>query len=160
MHLTALLLGLALAGPADAPECRNPPARTSDAYWPFIEACGCASLEAPSRASSDYDRYLKACSGWRERNPSLTIVVPQPSPSSSPAPAAEPSVPSECRNPPSRVSDAYWSFIDACGCAQLDPLSSASPDHDRFLTACSGWRARHPRIEIVVPTPTSTPAPR
>jgi hypothetical protein len=61
-------------------ECATPPSRTSGAYWGFIEACGCASLEAPSRASSDYDRYEKACAQWRERNPYLAAPAPQPSP--------------------------------------------------------------------------------
>ena len=60
--LVAVLLGLGLAGPPESSFCRNPPSRASDAYWDYIGTCGCARLEAPSRASSDHDRFVKACS--------------------------------------------------------------------------------------------------
>ena len=38
MHTIVLVMGLALGAPADAPECRNPPGRTSESYWAFVEA--------------------------------------------------------------------------------------------------------------------------
>ena len=171
MH--ALLMSLALAAGADAPECRNPPSRSSDAYWSFIEACGCERLEAPSAASEDHERYLSACSAWRQRNPPTDVVVTEATPVSSGQAAGEVKreEPSECRNPPSRASSAYWSFIDACGCANLEAPSRASADHDRYLKACSDWRQRNPRIDVIVPArpthtarpaaaPTPTPSPK
>lgn len=58
--------------PQATPECDDPPSRAADGYWDYIEACGCARLEAPSKASDDHDRFMKACAGWRERNPQAT----------------------------------------------------------------------------------------
>jgi hypothetical protein len=61
-------------------ECEKaPPSRISSQYWTFLEACGCEKTDAVSRASSDYERYLKVCSEWRERNPNLT-PSPKPTP--------------------------------------------------------------------------------
>jgi hypothetical protein len=67
-----------------APECDDPPSRAADGYWDYIEACGCARLEAPSKASSDHDRFMQACAGWRERNP-------QAAPAEESAPPSPPS---------------------------------------------------------------------
>jgi hypothetical protein len=65
-----VILGLGLAGQDPSSVCgRNPPSRASDAYWEYIPACGCSRLEPLSHASSDYDRYLKACAEFRERYP-------------------------------------------------------------------------------------------
>src|SRR5262245_10624595 len=145
MHALALLTSLALGASAVAPECRNAPSRTSDAYWAFVEACGCARLEAPSRASQDYPRFRKACSQWRERNLQTGVVL-LPTPAAGLTAADRTSVlqPPECKNPPSRTSDTYWTFIEACGCASLEPPSSASRDYGRYLKACSQWRERNP----------------
>ena len=154
-------LALFLAVPA---ECKTPPARVSSGYWDFIEACGCSGLEAPSRASSDYDRYLKACSRWRERKPYLAVARPQPSapPGSAPLPAATPPaspvpavpVARECATPPSRVSGGYWDFIDACGCARAEAPSRASSDYGRYEKACADWRERNqPVLAPTAPPP-------
>lgn len=162
MHTLALVTTLVLGASADAPECRNPPSRTSDSYWSFIESCGCDSVEAPSAASEDHDRFLAACSAWRQRNPQTDVVVVETPSSHSVEPVTRSSraEPAECRNPPSRTSSSYWSFIDACGCANLDAPSPASADHDRYLKACSTWRERNPRTNLVVPArPTSTARP-
>ena len=155
MHTIVLVMGLTLGAPADAPECRNPPGRTLESYWAFVEACGCANLEPPSRASLDHERFLKACSEWRQRNPQVNVIVPDTPPARSAGSTQQtsPSDPPECRNPPARTSDSYWSFIEACGCASLEPPSKASRDHDRFLKACSRWRQRHPQIDVIVPAP-------
>lgn len=162
MTLLALLLGLGLAGQAESARCRNPPSRASDSYWGYIGACGCARLEAPSRASSDYDRFLKACSEWRERNPQLTVTLPDPTAGDPVTPASP--LPRECQSPPSRVSDSYWSFIDACGCASLTVPSRATSDYDRFVKACSNWRQRNPSSTVSVagpsPSPKASPRPR
>jgi hypothetical protein len=158
--IVALLLGLGLAGQAESSFCRNPPSRASDGYWDYIAACGCARLEAPSRASSDHDRFLKACSDWRARNAQSTVALPDPTAGDPVTPASPP--PRECQNPPSRVSDVYWTFIDACGCASLTPPSRASSDHDRFLKACSDWRQRNPSstVSVAGPSPSPRPSPR
>lgn len=68
------------------PECGTPKSRTSDGYWTHIDACGCASLDAPSRASQGYERFTKACSQWRQRNPTVNVIVTRPSPSPRPSP--------------------------------------------------------------------------
>ena len=152
----AAILGLAM----QAPECVNPPSRASDSYWTYIEACGCSRLDAPSGASSDHDRFLAACSAWRQRNPEITVTVPGgpvPSPSPSPTPP-----PRECGIPPSRASDAFWSYLAACGCGQVQAPSAASPDHERFLKACGMWRESNPRVLIVAsptPRPSARPSP-
>jgi hypothetical protein len=153
----AMLLGLGLAGPTESSYCRNPPSRASESYWDYIGACGCARLEAPSRASSDHDRFVKACSEWRERNPQLTVALPDPTAGDPVAPASPP--PRECQSPPSRVSDSYWTFIDACGCAALTAPSRASSDHDRFVKACSDWRQRNPSSTVSVASPSAAPRP-
>jgi hypothetical protein len=91
MTVLAVLLGLAFATAPAPAGCGDPPPRATDAYWSFIDACGCADLEPPSRASQDYDRYMKACSRWRERNPNL-VATPRPraKPAPKPSPAATP----------------------------------------------------------------------
>jgi len=158
--LVAVLLGLGLAGPPESSFCRNPPSRASDAYWDYIGTCGCARLEAPSRASSDHDRFVKACSEWRERNPQLTVALPDPTAGDPVTPSSPP--PRECQTPPSRVSDAYWTFIDACGCAPLTPPSRASSDYARFVKACGDWRQRNPSstVSVAGPSPSPRPSPR
>jgi len=159
MYTLILLLGLTAGSATDAAECRNPPSRASDNYWDFIDACGCENLDAPSKASQDHGRFLKACSQWRERNTRLNVVVSDPPRAASPTSAeTSPADAAECRNPPSRVSAGYWDYIDACGCANLDPPSRASEDHGRFLKACSEWRERNPKVEVTVPA-TATPGP-
>ncbi len=157
--LVAMMLGLGLAGQAESSFCRNPPPRAADTYWDYIAACGCARLEAPSRASSDHERFLKACSDWRERNPQSTVSLPDPT-------AGDPVTPSlpprECQNPPSRVSDVYWTFIDTCGCASLTVPSRAAAEYDRFVKACSDWRRRNPSstVSVAGPSPSPRPSPR
>ena len=67
----------------------------------------------------------------------------------------------ECANPPSRASDSYWTYIDACGCSQLTAPSAASPDHERFLKACGAWREQNPRLNVIVsPSPRPSPSGR
>jgi len=147
-----LLVGLALGSPADAPECRNPPSRASDSYWAYVDACGCAKLDPPSKTSPDYERFLKACGQWRQRNPQISVIVPgTPASSSRSTDQKSGAEAPECRNPPSRVSDSYWAYIDACGCAKLDPPSQPSQDYERFLKACSQWRQQNPQINVIVP---------
>lgn len=144
----ALLAALGMASPGGGRECGSPPARASEFYWDYIESCGCAKLDPPSRASSDYSRYMKACSAWRERNPGTIAGSPD---------AADPtSTARECENPPSRVSEAYWTFVDSCGCSKLDPPSSSSSDYPRYLKACAQWREKNPAL---APTPKATPTP-
>jgi hypothetical protein len=146
--LSLALLAVVALGSGDAPECRNPPSRVSDSYWDFIDACGCESLVAPSRASADYDRFLKACARWRERNTATKVVVSKSAGAEAvPATSAASTQPAECKNPPSRASSSYWDFIDACGCEGVDPPSTASSDSKRFLKACSDWRERNPKVE-------------
>lgn len=73
---------------------------------------------------------------------------------------ADPATSQECANPPSRASDAYWSYIDACGCAAVDAPSRASLDYDRYVRACSDWRQRNPQVNVIMsPSPTPTPSP-
>jgi hypothetical protein len=158
--LLALLLGLGLAGQAESTFCRNPPSRAADSYWDYIGACGCARLETPSRASSDYDRFLKACGDWRERNPGRTVALPDPTAGDPVTPASPPA--RECQTPPSRVSDSYWTFIGACGCASLTAPSRASAEYDRFVKACSDWRQRNPTstMSVAGASPRPRPSPR
>jgi hypothetical protein len=73
---------------------------------------------------------------------------------------AGPASSQECTNPPSRASDSYWAYIDACGCDGVDAPSRASLDYDRYMRACSGWRQRNPQVNVILgPSPTPTPAP-
>lgn len=140
--LLAVILGLGLAGQDPSSVCgRNPPSRASDAYWEYIPACGCSRLEPLSNASSDYDRYLKACAEFRERYPYT-------------APGRE------CAAPPPRASDSYWTFIDACGCGNLHAPSRASSDYDRFMKACSDFWQREEARRYNRARPGSAPSPR
>ena len=150
MQSAALLLGLVLGGPSAAPECGNAPSRTSEFYWDYIEACGCQNLEAPSSASSDYERFLNACSRWRQRNPEVGVVGTK----GTPADARRP----ECGNPPSRTSESYWLYLETCGCSKLDPPSRASSDYERFMKACGQWRQQNPEINAVDPAPKPSPS--
>src|SRR5262245_2114494 len=146
-HIATLLLSLAMGSTAGAPECASPPPRVSDAYWSYIDACGCARLDPPARASLDYDRFLKACSAWRERNSHGNAPV-------------RPLSAQTCAAPPARGSEAYWDFIDACGCGKLDAPSRASADHDRFLKACSESRVGESSAEASpAPKPSSSTKP-
>lgn len=148
MPALALLMGLALASAEGTPaECRTPPSRTSDSYWSFVESCGCADLEPPAAGSPDQERFLRECSQWRERNP------PD---GRNPLGAAGAR---ECGNPPSRTSDAFWPYVEACGCGSLDPPSRASLDYDRYLKACGQWRERNPQVQVVTPSARPSPAP-
>ncbi len=156
MSIAVVVMALAL-GQSEPPECRNPPSRASDVYWGFIEACGCDKLVTPSEASDEYERFMKACSEWRERNRPLTVVVAPASPGDT---VAVPRTPSECQSPPSGVSDAYWVYIDACGCAKLEPPSRASSEFDRFWKACGDWRRRNPAPIVIVASPSPSPRPR
>lgn len=142
MQIATLLLSLAAAPLAGASECASPPPRASDAYWNYIDACGCAKLDPPARASLDYDRFLKACSAWRQRNTRIGTGRP-----------ARPA--RGCETPPPRGSDAYWDFVDTCGCSKLETPSRASADYDRFLKACGQWRS-DPNTEA---SPAFSPAP-
>lgn len=144
MSAITLLLGLAFG--TGAAECQNPPPRDTDSYWTYVDSCGCAQLDPPARASADYDRFLTACSQWRERNPLAGAVGV--------GAARGP----ECRNPPSRASDSFWSYLEACGCADVDPPSRASADYDRFLKACGRWRERNPTV-VPTPSPSAKPTP-
>jgi hypothetical protein len=109
---------------------------------------------------------MKACSQWRERNPQLKVIVPATPPAESPTVDTSPADPRECEDPPPRMSDSYWSYIEACGCGKLDPPSRASLDYDRFMKACSQWRERNPRLKVIAPDPnarsrpTPTPPPK
>jgi hypothetical protein len=145
-----LVATLATASPGGPRECGNPPARASEFYWDYIESCGCAKLDPPSRASSDYSRYMKACSQWRERNQGSVAAGSDGTASDAARPGRE------CEDPPSRVSPAYWTFIDACGCAKVDPPSSSSSDYPRYLKACGEWREKNPAL-APTPSPTATP---
>jgi hypothetical protein len=119
-----------------------------------VESCGCASLEAPPTASEDYQRFLKACAGWRQRTAAVSVVVSE-APAAVPSPAAP-----GCGDPPSRASSYYWGYIDACGCARLDAPSRASPDYERFMKACAAWRQQTPQVQVIVATPRPTsPSP-
>lgn len=69
MHTLALSFVLIAGAAQGSPECANPPSAAYGFYWDYIEACGCAKLDAPSRASLIHDRFVKACSDWRQRNP-------------------------------------------------------------------------------------------
>jgi hypothetical protein len=145
-----------LADHAAAQECSvHAPSRASEGYWDYIDSCGCDHVTPVSRASSDYKRFLKACSQWRERHRAAVVVVSQaPTAAASPAPLASAFPDATCANAPSRVSDAFWTFIDACGCNDVSAVSLASPDHARFQRACASWRERNPPPAVVVsPTP-------
>ena len=163
--MRAALVVLALsfvAGTAAAQECAGqPPSRASASYWDYIETCGCDKLARVDRASLDHKRFQKACAAWHERHPRPGVIVvaasPQPGALTSPAPMVItlPEARPECAaEPPSRVSDAYWGYVDACGCAKLEAVPEASPDHGRFQKACASWRERNPGpLEIVTPSP-------
>ena len=143
----ASVLVFVLASAGGPRECVNAPSRVSDTYWDYIEACGCSNVEGPSRASADYERFLKACSRWRERNQAVKGAKPAPSSTETP-------VGKECMNPPSRVSAVYWDYLDACGCAGVEPPPGASDDYKRFLNACSQWRQKNPgKVGPARPTP-------
>ena len=64
-----------------------------------------------------------------------------------------------CGSPPSRASDSYWNYIEACGCDQVDAPSRASADYDRYLKACAQWRERNQVKVVVSPSPTTAPTP-
>jgi len=149
--VVAVLLGLGLAGPADSTYCLNPPARASDEYWEYIKVCGCERLYVPPRASSEYDRFTAACNEWRARNPQA-VSVPSPTP--------VPSPPRNCGIPPSRASDAYWTFIEACGCGILYAPSRASLDYDRFMKACDDFAERQMRRMMGLPGPSPAASPQ
>jgi hypothetical protein len=166
MRLALLAVAFAfLANAAAAQECAAmPPSRTSQFFWDYLEACGCEKAAPISTASPDYARFQKVCSRWRERHPQPVVVVVTPA-VSSPAPVASPPTvvvtppraTPECSSVPARVSDTFWSYIDACGCDRLSPVPEASPDHARFLKACSAWRARNPTPVVVVVAPSPQP---
>ena len=67
--------------------------------------------------------------------------------------------PSECANPPSRVLDSYWDYIEACGCSKLEAPSRASSAHGRYMKACSAWRERNPAARFSSPEPEPSPSP-
>jgi hypothetical protein len=142
-----LVLALQPAGQ----ECANPPSRASDAFWTYVEACGCARIEPLSQASPDHDRLLAACARWSARNPQVIVASPTPSPTA---------LGQGCGAPPSRASDAYWAYVDRCGCGQLVAPSAASSDYERFMKACGGWRERNPSPIVVSPSPRTSPSPR
>jgi hypothetical protein len=141
--LTAVfILSCSFVCSTSAQECAGgPPSRTSDQYWSWLDACGCEKADAPSRASSDYDRYLKVCSAWRERNQGRVIASPSLNLK-------------ECeKTPPSRSSSSYWTFLEACGCEKADAPSRTSSDYDRYLKVCSAWRERNPTSAAPRPSP-------
>ena len=163
MRFALLAVAFALTtGTAAAQECTaQPPSRTSQFYWSYLEACGCEKVAPVSTVSPDHARFQKVCSQWRERHPQPVVVVVAPA-NTTPATAASPSTivvtppraTPECGQAPSRVSDQYWTYIDTCGCDKLSRVPEASPDHARFLKACSAWRARNPTpVVVVAPTP-------
>src|SRR5262245_57120485 len=143
--VAVLIAGLSFASRSGAHECASgPPSRTSDQYWSFLEACGCSKADAPSRASADYDRYLKVCSAWRERNQGQNVRSPG-------------TTLKECeKTPPSRTSGQYWPFLEACGCEKADAPSRTTSDYDRYLKVCSEWRERNPNL-APSPKPTAKP---
>ncbi len=170
MRLAFLVVAASVwAGSAAAQECAaDPPSRVSDAYWGYLEACGCARTAPVPRASNDYDRYLKTCSAWRARNPQLTVVVkdvaPAPNTGGAPSPATTSVVSStaaaECRSgdAPLRTSTAFWGFIESCGCERTSAVPRASLDYDRYLKACSDWRQRNPSTTVIL-VPGASPRP-
>lgn len=147
MHAWAVLVGWFLGSASGAQECGNAPPPAAASTWTYIEACGCANLDVPPKASQDHERFLKACGQWRERNPHGSVTASGDTP-----------VPLECKNPPSRASDSYWDYIEACGCSRLEPPSRASSDYDRFLKACGRWRERNPQVNMTVPGTLGDPA--
>lgn len=173
MRLALLVVAVSLgAGTAVAQDCAgDPPSRVSDAYWAYLEACGCAKTSPVPRASNEYERYTKTCAAWRTRNPQLTVVlqagaspspgsVPSPSPGPGTVTTAAPSTPSaECRtgDVPSRTSSAFWTHIEACGCERTAAVPRASSDYDRYLKACSEWRQRNPGTTVIVPAASPRP---
>lgn len=165
MRLVPIAVAFAFtAGTAAAQECTvQPPSRTSQFYWSYLEACGCEKAAPVSTVSPDYPRFQKVCSQWRERNPQPVVVVVAPA--STPPIAASPvtivvttpRATPECGQAPARVSDQFWSYIDTCGCDKLSRVPEASPDHGRFLEACAAWRARNPTPIVVVAPPPQPP---
>lgn len=157
MHVLALSLLLVAADPV-SPECRNPPHRASSQYWTFLESCGCETgVEAPPRASSDFDRFQRTCADWRRRNPKTTVVVvgaasPSPSPSASPAVG--------CGDPPNRASSAYWTHLERCGCSGTEVPNKASSDWERYLKTCGTWREQNPQPTTVIVVTSPSPSPR
>jgi hypothetical protein len=149
--VVAVLIGLGLAGPADSTYCLNPPARASDEYWDYIKACGCDRLYVPPRASSEYERFTAACNAWRERNPQAPVPSPK-------ADSASP--PRDCRIPPSRASDAYWTYIESCGCGVLLAPSRASLDYDRYWKACNDFIELERRRMLGLPSPSPAASPQ
>lgn len=89
---------LAVLASGEGSQCANPPSRASDAYWDYVDSCGCANLDPVSRASQDWDRFSRACRQWRERNPQVNVVIvaspaaPSPSPAASPTPRPTPRI--------------------------------------------------------------------
>jgi hypothetical protein len=141
----AVLGGQAWPDEASSSECGQRVSRASDTYWDQIKRCGCESVDATPRASVDYDRWAAACDEWRRSHPTSTA-----SPSPSPSPAAvlkvepRPRRAPDCQAAPSRTSDAYWKYIDRCGCAGVDAVPRASLDYDRWAAACDKWRRDNP----------------
>jgi hypothetical protein len=160
MHALALSLLLVAADPVPA-ECRNPPPRASSYFWPFLEACGCESVEAPPRASSDFDRFQATCAEWRRRNPKTTVVVVggSPSPSPLPSPSASP-LPVGCRDVPPRASSTWWTHLERCGCAGTEPPTMGASDYERYLKTCGTWRERNPQPTTVIVIASPSPSPR
>ena len=158
MRLALLVVGFSfLAHAAVAQECAaQPPSRTSQFFWGYLEACGCEKVAPLSTASPDYARFQKVCSQWRERNPQPTVVVVTPGPVASPTTVVitPPRATPECSVVPSRVSDNFWSYLDACGCDKVARVPETSEDHGRFLKVCSAWRTRNPApVVVVAPSP-------
>jgi hypothetical protein len=86
-------------------QCGIPPSRATEEYWTFIASCGCGNLLAPSRASLDYDRFMKACDDFYEAQTRWRLGLSSPSPAPSPRPSPSPP-PSPSPSPAARPSPA------------------------------------------------------
>jgi endonuclease YncB( thermonuclease family) len=66
-----------LAGLLLLADCSKiPPSRASSDYWDFIRACGCWRSTAPPRASLDYDRWKAICYGSEPASPAPVEAPP------------------------------------------------------------------------------------
>jgi len=44
----------------------------------------------------------------------------------------------DCRqSPPSRASSEYWDYLEICGCTNVEPLSRASIDYEKWSSVCA-----------------------
>jgi hypothetical protein len=143
-----VVLGLGAARSWAGGECDQRPSRASDAYWKYLERCGCNDVPAVSSASADYDKWTAACQKWRLDHPQPAATpAPSPSPVASPAASVKRRRSPDCASAPSRSSSSYWSYLERCGCEDAEPVSGASPDYDRWAAACDEWKKKNAYTE-------------